>query len=68
MCDLFRKEVENRIDPNGRVVTFSEIGVPIDQISRDEIPSEEMIEDLFQRYGINFSKFKNQYAILVQAF
>lgn len=65
---LFEWEVQSRMWKDTQVKTFSDIGVPIDRVTRDIAPTQEEIENLFVRYGVDFSKFKNQYQILTQSF
>jgi hypothetical protein len=68
MRQIFAKAIERQIDPEWTIQTFTEVWVPITQISRDEPPTQDMIDGLFQSYGIDFAQFRNQYAILTQSF
>ncbi len=65
---LFLSAIRSQIDQNAKIKTFSEIGVPIDQITNDSEPTTEMIYNLFEQFWIDFRKFQNQYAILAQSF
>lgn len=65
---LFEWEVQYRLWKDTKVITFSDIGVPIDRVTRDMAPTQEEIKNLFVQYGADFSKFKNQYQILAQSF
>lgn len=65
---LFEWEVQYRLWKDTKVITFSDIGVPIDRVTRDMTPTQEEIKNLFVQYGADFSKFKNQYQILAQSF
>ncbi len=65
---LFNQEVKNRISRNTQVRTFTEIWVPIDRVTQDSKPTIDEVEVLFQKYGIDFSRFKNQYQILAKSF
>lgn len=65
---LFEWEVQSRIWSNTRVKTFSDVWVPIERITKDEVPTRWEVEELFAQYGADFSKFRNQYQILAQSF
>ncbi len=68
MKEIFTSAIQRQIDPQWILKTFTEVWVPIAQISRDESPTQEMIYTLFQSYGIDFAQFRNQYTILTQSF
>ena len=68
MKQIFTRAIQWQIDPQWTLKTFTEIWVPIAQISTDEPPNPDMIDTLFQTYGIDFAQFRNQYSILTQSF